>query len=114
MADRKNARAPAPAVPRLGVAAPTPSLRIDALRLRIPGKDGAAGHEFARQLSDKLAALGPSLLASGAGRSLELGTLRLSLPADQYGNAVGAISDAFERAILRAVRAAQRGSGGAG
>jgi hypothetical protein len=113
MADRSNARPPATVAPTPAVPTRAPGLHIDSLRVRIPGRDGSAGHEFARQLSDRLAVLGPSLLASGTRRSFEVGTLRLSLPAERNGNAAGSIIEAIESAILRAVRA-QRGSGGAG
>jgi hypothetical protein len=115
MADRNNARPPSPVgMPAPAAGARAPSLQIDSLRVRIPGNDRAAGQDFARELSGRLAALAPSLLAAGAGRSLELGTLQLSLPATKDGHHVGAASDAIENAILRALRSAQRGSGGAG
>ena len=109
MADSRN---PRPALP--SASARAPSLQIDTLRVRIPGQDRSAGHAFARELSNRLAGLEPSLLAGAAGRSLQLGTLRLSLPAERAASAASATGDAIESSILRALRAAQRGSGGAG
>jgi len=115
MPDRNTPGSPSSAVARLPANARGPRLHIETLRVRTPGRDKAAGHAFAAELTAKLAALGATLLAEAGSRDLELGTLRLSLDAPTDGTpAAGAASSAIEAALLRALRSGRHGAGGGG
>jgi len=79
-------------------------VHIESLRVRVPGRDAAAGHQFAGELAAHLAEQANSLFTHLPNRTLRLGAVSLTVPA-QMPSSSKSVSATILQSIVNAAHA---------
>jgi hypothetical protein len=80
-------------------------IRIDSLRVRVPGRDADAGRQFATELSASLAEQADALRSEIPSRSVHVGAVSLSVPATRTASYAGSVSSSILQSIAKAAHA---------
>ena len=84
---------------------PRPSrVHIESLRVRVPGRDAAVGHQFASELAAHLAEQANSLFTHLPSRTLRLDAVSLAVPAHALSSSK-AVSSTILQSIVNAAHA---------